>query len=83
MIIDRIFLKEKNNVRLIDFSSRINLISSSKNSVGKTTLLRFILYGLGFDIPSTRGIQFNHCLVHVWITLDSKEKIIYFCFTGK
>lgn len=75
MIIDRIFLKEKNNVRLIDFSSRINLISSSKNSVGKTTLLRFILYGLGFDIPSTRGIQFNHCLVHVWITLDSKEKI--------
>ena len=75
MIINRIFLKEKNNERLIDFDSNTNLIFSSKNSVGKTTLLRFLLYGLGFDIPNTRGIQFDNCQVRVWITLDSKETI--------
>ena len=36
------------------FSRFMNLIYSEKNSVGKTTLLRLIFWGLGYEIPSTK-----------------------------
>ena len=42
-----------------DLSADINIIHSTKNSVGKTTLLRMIMYSLGYQIPSTRGINFS------------------------
>lgn len=38
------------------FSSKNTLIYSSRNSKGKTTLLRFILYGMGYAIPATKRI---------------------------
>lgn len=38
-----------------NFDSK-NLIYSKANSKGKTTLLRFILYALGYQIPATEGI---------------------------
>jgi hypothetical protein len=41
------------------FPANVNIIFSQKNSVGKTTLLRFLIYALGYSIPSTRGINFN------------------------
>ena len=39
-----------------NFDSK-NLIYSKANSKGKTTLLRFILYALGYQIPATEGIS--------------------------
>lgn len=38
-------------------SDGVNLITSKKNSQGKTTLLRFILHGLGYAVPATKGIH--------------------------
>ena len=41
------------------FDNNVNIIFSKKNSVGKTTLLRMIMYSLGYQIPNTRGIRFS------------------------
>lgn len=41
------------------FNNEGSLISSTKNSVGKTTLLRILLYSLGYDVPSTKGLDFK------------------------
>ena len=43
---------------VFDFKQK-NLITSSKNSLGKTTLIRFLLNSIGFKIPSTKGIAIN------------------------
>jgi hypothetical protein len=40
------------------FKENINLIHSNKNSVGKTTLLRLILFSMGYPIPNLKGINF-------------------------
>lgn len=52
-------IKEGMYERKVDFSDSVNLIYSTKNSRGKTTLLRFLLYGIGYPIPNTKGIKFN------------------------
>jgi len=44
-----------------EFFEGINIVYSKKNSVGKTTLLRFLMYSLGYQIPSIRGINFDKC----------------------
>lgn len=75
MIITSIHLKEGMFERKIDFTSSANLIYSSKNSCGKTTLLRFILYGLGYNIPNTRNIKFNNCMVKLTICRDDESII--------
>lgn len=38
---------------------RRTIIQSTSNSLGKTTLIRFILHSLGFRVPSTRNIDMN------------------------
>lgn len=63
MIFRAIHLREGMFERTIVFSDKTNLIHSDKNSGGKTTLLRFILYGLGYSIPNTRKIKFENCEV--------------------
>ena len=75
MRFNSIRLKEANDERLISFSATNNLIHSSNNSKGKTTLLRMLLYSLGFNIPNTKNIKFENCEVEVNITLDSGEAI--------
>lgn len=42
---------------IINFNSNKNLIWSNENSQGKTTLLRFLLYSLGYKIPSTKKLD--------------------------
>ena len=59
MIFRSIHIKEGLAERLVDFTSGVNLIHSEKNSRGKTTLLRFMLYALGYNIPNTRKIKFD------------------------
>jgi hypothetical protein len=45
--------------QVFEFRDGVNIIFNIKNSVGKTTLLRFLMYALGYPIPSTRGIRFS------------------------
>ena len=47
------------NHKLFTFAPGVNLVFSKKNSVGKTTLLRMLMYALGYPIPNTRGIRFS------------------------
>ncbi len=63
MIIQFIRIKEGLFERTFNFSDDVNLIFSKENSKGKTTLLRFILYSLGYNIPNTKNIRFDRCEV--------------------
>ena len=47
------------NQKVFSFEDNVNIVFSTKNSVGKTTLLRLLMYALGYPIPSTRGIRFS------------------------
>lgn len=46
------------NQKVFSFSENVNIIYSKRNSAGKTTLLRLLLYAMGYPIPNTRGIRF-------------------------
>ena len=47
------------NQQVFSFEENVNIIFSTKNSVGKTTLLRLLMYAMGYPIPNTRGIRFS------------------------
>ena len=58
------------------FPSAVNLIHSEKNSVGKTTLLRFLLYALGYSIPSTRGLNFDNYELALVVQCDNGKTCV-------
>lgn len=68
--------------RTITFSEGVNLIFSRVNSKGKTTLLRFMLYSLGYNIPSTRKMKFEQCEVITKIHCDRLGDIVLSRFNG-
>lgn len=70
-----IWIKEGMFERKVDFSDSVNLIYSAKNSRGKTTLLRFLLHGIGYSVPNTRKIKFNKCDVETIIETE-KEGVL-------
>lgn len=76
MIFKSIHLKEGFFERTIKFSEGVNLIHSEKNSCGKTTLLRFMLYALGYNIPNTRKIKFDRCEVEVEIECEMAGTVL-------
>lgn len=76
MIIKSIFIKDGLLERYVEFDKNVNLIFSKHNSCGKTTLVRFILYSLGYSIPNTKKIKFEKCFVEVKLELDNKTKIV-------
>lgn len=76
MRIESIYIEEGFFKRDIDFTASVNLIHSIKNSCGKTTLLRFILYALGYQIPNTKRIKFDHCNVRIKIWCEDQGELI-------
>ncbi len=54
MRIEYLIIKQGVFEKRFDFSSKNTLVFSKENSVGKTTLLRTLLYSLGFKIPGTK-----------------------------
>lgn len=56
MILKKIILRNGLLEKEFIFSEKTNLIYSTKNSCGKTTFIRSILYALGYGIPSTKGL---------------------------
>ncbi|MBO7529581.1 MAG: hypothetical protein J6T37_06875 [Bacteroidales bacterium] len=75
MIIKTIYIKEGLYERTIVFSEKNNLIHSEENSKGKTTLLRLLLYSIGYNIPNTKHIKFEECEVQTHIITDNGESI--------
>jgi hypothetical protein len=61
MKINKFTLKRNNAIKGkdIDFNSDVNILYSKENETGKTTLMRAILYTLGFRIPNTELIKFD------------------------
>lgn len=70
MLIKSIFIKRGVFYKKVEFDDTVNLIYSKKNSVGKTTLLRLMIYSLGYSIPSTKGINFDSCEIETEIEID-------------
>ena len=82
MKIKKVNLQRKGEKREFIFDDNINLIYSKDNSKGKTTLLRAILYGFGYNIPATDGIKsfddFNILIEYIEKSREYKiEKYIY------
>lgn len=75
MIIKSIHIKEGIFRKYINFSDNVNLVYSEKNSKGKTTLLRFLLYSLGYNVPNTKKIKFERCEVETVIFSEAVGKI--------
>lgn len=82
MIFKSISIKEGMAERTITFSEGVNLVFSRENSKGKTTLLRFMLYSLGYNIPSTRKMKFEQCEVTTKIHCDRLGDIVLSRFNG-
>lgn len=59
--------------RVIDRESNVHIFYSTVNSTGKTTLMRAVLYTLGFNIPDTELIKFSN--YEFYIKLVVKEKV--------
>lgn len=72
MIIKELRIQNK----IFKFSNRSTLIFSSKNSKGKTSLVRLLLYSLGYPIPSTKGLDFSKLNLEVSVIIGHKSLLI-------
>lgn len=75
MIFKSLYIDDGLSCNTFSFQEGVNLIHSTKNTVGKTTLLRLLLYSIGFSIPSTKKINFDRCTVRCVVENDSSEEI--------
>ncbi|HWP80746.1 MAG TPA: hypothetical protein VN446_08905, partial [Candidatus Acidoferrum sp.] len=82
MIIQSLRIKEGLSERTFCFSEGVNLVFSHENSRGKTTLLRFMLYSLGYSIPNTRKIKFDRCEVAVCLLCDPVGEVLLSRFSN-
>lgn len=76
MIIKSIKVTEGLFNRKVDLIPRVNLVHSHRNSAGKTTLIRLILYSLGYNIPNTRKMKFEDCEVESVIDTENSGEMI-------
>lgn len=67
----KLVLTSKEGKRVVDFSLK-TIIHSSKNSVGKSTLLRLLFLGLGYPIPSTYKLKFDRITVEVYFEVNGQ-----------
>ncbi|QNK39954.1 hypothetical protein [Caproicibacter fermentans] len=74
MIFKSITITEGQKSKTYTFSENANLIHSNDNTVGKTTLLRLMLYSLGYPIPNTKNIKFEKCSTQ---TILEEKSITY------
>lgn len=72
MKINYLIVEYEGFIKRFNFKSNFNLIHSKTNSVGKSTLLRFLFYALGYNIPGTKKIKFQNCAVRC--NFDTKNE---------
>ncbi len=58
------------------FKSGFNLVFSKKNSTGKTTLLRCVLYGLGYNIPGTKNFRMETTSIELVLEKDDNSELV-------
>lgn len=61
----------------IDLNSDTCILFSNENSTGKTTLMRALLYALGFSIPNTELVKFEKFEFKIKISIDEKKIDLY------
>lgn len=71
----RLRVEEEMKYSEFDFSTDTTLIYSKENSQGKTTLIRLLLYALGYSIPSTKGIDFSKCVTTLSLINEKNHEI--------
>ena len=64
------------NDKKFDFANGNTLIYSNKNSVGKTTLIRILLYSMVYNVPSTKGLSFKKLNLKLQIDCDGNKEVI-------
>lgn len=69
-------IKEGIYARKIEFTDGVNLIFSKKNSRGKTTALRILLYGLGYAIPNTKKMKFEKLDIKLEVEIGKNRRIL-------
>ena len=70
MIINNLIIRMGLFKKTFPFSDKSNIIYSTANSVGKTTLLRVLLYSLGYNVPGTKRFPIEKYEYEVSLTLD-------------
>lgn len=76
MIISNIVIRRGLFEKAFSFSNKNNLICSQGNSVGKTTLLRVLLYSLGYNVPGTKRFPIEKYEYEVTVITDKGEKLV-------
>ncbi len=76
MIINKLIIRMGLFEKAFSFSDRSNIIYSTANSVGKTTLIRVLLYSLGYNVPGTKRFPIEKYEYEVSITLDDGTGLI-------
>lgn len=56
--------------RIFEFAPNFNYIYSEKNSTGKSTFMRFLLYSLGFNIPNTQKVRFEEFIIQTELLVE-------------
>ena len=79
MIIKSLKIREISSTKdkSLKFTDNINLIFSVGNSTGKTTLIRSLLFALGFQIPSTELIDFDDYEFQLIISNEGNDIDVY------
>ena len=75
MIIEKVTIRQGSFEKVFPFSSKNNLIHSHINSVGKTTLMRVVLYSIGYSVPSTKMFPLDKCEIEAQILTDAGHSI--------
>lgn len=73
MIISDLVIRMGLFEKTFTFSDKSNLIFSTENSVGKTTLVRLILYSLGYTVPGTKRFPIEKYEYEVHVKTDQGE----------
>ena len=76
MIINNLIIRMGLFEKAFSFSDKSNIIYSNANSVGKTTLIRALLYSLGYNVPGTKRFPIEKYEYEVSLTLDDGTVLI-------
>ena len=76
MIINDLIIRMGLFEKAFSFSEKSNIIYSTANSVGKTTLMRVLLYSLGYNVPGTKRFPIEKYEYEVSVTLDDGTGLI-------
>ncbi|MFR0584346.1 hypothetical protein ACLUX0_08570 [Limosilactobacillus mucosae] len=60
------------NGKKFNLKKKNTFIYSKRNSVGKTSFLRCLLFAMGYNIPSTKGMNMNNLNLEVDISRDDE-----------